>query len=847
MGIDKHKYISRISIRALAWMLVLLLCMPMLNVLPSAQASSDGMMRVKLSRLGSPSSITFRTTCDYYFASHPDVRIAAGSVVQLTASGDQLSISVGKRSAKLGSSAQLMRSRAGKYGVQFTSPSLSNLFCGDLFLSASSSVISTVLNIYIEDYLYGVVGYEISPSYDMEALKTQAVAARTYALRQKAGKSATASYDVTDSTDNQVFKGYNSDSSYANVAKAVDATSNIVLYYGNSLAACYYSASNGGQTESSRNVWGGALAYSVVKDDPYDYESGGTKKSATINKNANGLNESLKNALIAGMADSLIAAGCSTAAKDVDIEAIKSITASNAKYAAPSRIYNALTFKVKVTGRTAKGKKVSGHVSVDIPTYGALESWYDLSINATDNETIWVTEKDKSFEICFRRNGHGVGMSQRGTQVMAKNYGKGCAEILEFYYPGTTPKRLSLTDTTQDIVAPQATQPAMDIIASARLSQKADLYIEASASGMVSSTLAAGTTVDVYAVRKEWAMVGSGGKYGYLQADALTSFALKDVIAIKPESTLYAQVVADNANVLQLPVSAASSLAKTAQGSYVEVVAYSNQWALVKTPADIRGYMFVSDLKLVVAEATPTPDPGETVVASDDLYARLTQTANLYASIAQDADVLEALETGTYVKAIAYNRVWTHVRTSSGVEGVIETSALKAIKGEPQGFKKSSDTAPDSEGVEMKTPSKTTYIYVKNSSTYLYNTYSTDSDVVAKLYKADCLQVSAYNSQWAYVSFNGQMGYVPMSELAKKETMLEGTPEGGEWKTVSKKQKLYVDEDTLIMYDYWSQDSRQIATLSKGDCIEVDAYNSKWVRAYIEGVQGFVLIAGLTK
>ncbi len=176
----------RVCSRALAVMLALLFCIPVLNLQPSAYALSDGMIRVKLTRLGSPSSITMKATCDYYLSNNPSVRVAAGSTMKVSVASGVLSLTVGESTVALGGAARLMRSKSGNYGVQFIAPSLSNLFCGDLFFYASGSTITTILNIYIENYLYGVVGYEISPSSGIQALKAQAVAARNYALRKKA-------------------------------------------------------------------------------------------------------------------------------------------------------------------------------------------------------------------------------------------------------------------------------------------------------------------------------------------------------------------------------------------------------------------------------------------------------------------------------------------------------------------------------------------------------------------------------------------------------------------------------------------------------------------------------------
>ena len=202
----------------------------------AAKAESDGMLRVKLTRLGAPKSIVLTADCDYTLASDPTVRVPAGETATITAEGGGMTLSLGDRSVALGDTAKLMREKPGNCGIRFTQPELSNRFCGDLGLSASDGVITAILNIYIENYLYGVVGYAMPPSAGLEALKAEAVVARTVALRRKATR-ADAAYDIADNAD-QVFKGCNDASDYANVVRAVDETKGGVLYYDGSLAQC---------------------------------------------------------------------------------------------------------------------------------------------------------------------------------------------------------------------------------------------------------------------------------------------------------------------------------------------------------------------------------------------------------------------------------------------------------------------------------------------------------------------------------------------------------------------------------------------------------------------------------
>ena len=76
-------------------------------------------------------------------------------------------------------------------------------------------------------------------------------------------------------------------------------------------------------------------------------------------------------------------------------------------------------------------------VLIDLPIFPDAESALGLSINSNYQNEIWsVAETEKQFTIEVRRYGHGVGMSQRGAQMMADKYGKNYQEILAFYYPG---------------------------------------------------------------------------------------------------------------------------------------------------------------------------------------------------------------------------------------------------------------------------------------------------------------------------------------------------------------------------------------------------------------------------
>ena len=119
-------------------------------------------------------------------------------------------------SMRLGKSAEFRRNQSSSAmpGLRFEKNG--NLYPGSLTLTVENGTLVPILSLSVEDYLLGVVPYEMSDSFPLEALKAQAVCARTYALSHL---NASRAYDVVDTTNDQVFKGV--DSSTKNAARAV--------------------------------------------------------------------------------------------------------------------------------------------------------------------------------------------------------------------------------------------------------------------------------------------------------------------------------------------------------------------------------------------------------------------------------------------------------------------------------------------------------------------------------------------------------------------------------------------------------------------------------------------------
>ncbi|QDZ39588.1 SpoIID/LytB domain-containing protein [Euhalothece natronophila Z-M001] len=117
----------------------------------------------------------------------------------------------------------------------------------------------TVINkVNLEDYLYSVVGAEMPPSWPLEALKAQAVAARSYALHQQEN-TGNGLYDVQSTTASQVYKGVNSETERTH--QAVNSTEGEVLQHNGNVILAVFHSSSGGHTENVEDVWSSPLPY----------------------------------------------------------------------------------------------------------------------------------------------------------------------------------------------------------------------------------------------------------------------------------------------------------------------------------------------------------------------------------------------------------------------------------------------------------------------------------------------------------------------------------------------------------------------------------------------------------
>jgi len=180
---------------------------------------------------------------DIFYATRPIVitNVGNGRMKVTTDDGDYIAEDVAEIN---------LLPRAGKNRLRVQS----RWYRGMLKLLPSGQGLQTINLLYMEDYLRGVVPPELGPrtEEEIEAVKAQAVAARTYAMAHL-GQYAKAAYDLKSSVVDQVYEGMAVENKLVN--KAIDATAGSVLMYNGEFVQAYYHSTCGGMTDNIASVW----------------------------------------------------------------------------------------------------------------------------------------------------------------------------------------------------------------------------------------------------------------------------------------------------------------------------------------------------------------------------------------------------------------------------------------------------------------------------------------------------------------------------------------------------------------------------------------------------------------
>ncbi|MCT1901152.1 stage II sporulation protein D [Oceanobacillus sojae] len=250
-----------------------------------------------------------------------------------------------------------------------------------------------VENVPVEQYVAGVVSSEMPTEFEMEALKAQAVAARTFTVNFLLNGEKNSSYDLTDSTQHQVYKGEQElqeqwgaeyQEKMNKINQAVKETEGQIITYNKApITASFFSTSNG-YTENSEDYWESEVAYLRSVESPWDKNAPEFTSQTTLS--------------VAEVSEAL----------QVPLQDDKKI---------PMEISHTDSGRVKeitVAGNTFTGPEFRDKL-------GLRSS--DFTIEQSDNHLIFTTQG----------YGHGVGMSQYGANGMAAE-GKNYEDIIHYYY-----------------------------------------------------------------------------------------------------------------------------------------------------------------------------------------------------------------------------------------------------------------------------------------------------------------------------------------------------------------------------------------------------------------------------
>ena len=320
-----------------------------------------------------------------------------------------------------------------------------------LSFSASDGNITVINIVDSELYFKGVLPSEVYPSWHEEALKAAAVATRTYTYHSMSGKHSKYGFDLCATTCCQVYSGITKCQESTNAA--VDATQNQVLTYNGALITAVYHAISGGITQSAAGTWGGnpeSYPYLTIVETPFENYSEIARGKWTKVL----YDEDFAKLISSSSHSGKVSTPVSVTVDDTTPGYLNNVTIKG---------NNGASFILKTSDAirsffsTLSANFTIGNVympsSYTSETVSVLTANGEVSLSAGSGAYILTTDGKESVSGVRRAHfldgkgyGHGVGMSQYGTQYAAKA-GYKYDEILSIYYPGTTLEDYTLMGT----------------------------------------------------------------------------------------------------------------------------------------------------------------------------------------------------------------------------------------------------------------------------------------------------------------------------------------------------------------------------------------------------------------
>ena len=298
----------------------------------------------------------------------------------------------------------------------------------------------TVINfVNINDYVAAVVGKEMSPTWNIEALKAQAVCARSYTLCVW-NKHSSLGFNLCSTQDCQTYLGIEGETE--STIRASKETENQLLMYNGTVAQTLYASSHGGSSAYAKNVWGGDVPYLVAVQDDFENPDENPRAHWTKELSREDIKARLaKSSIDIGDIVDMKVTGADEYGRTFEV----TIYGTKGNYVLKNdntrAFFNLYSQKYTITPPGGVAPKVFVQTSS-----GKSEISFDRISGGSDKVfakgSTGVSEYSKTtgpgdkYIINGSGWGHGVGMSQYGAKGMADR-GYGYKDILYHYFPGT--------------------------------------------------------------------------------------------------------------------------------------------------------------------------------------------------------------------------------------------------------------------------------------------------------------------------------------------------------------------------------------------------------------------------
>ena len=367
-------------------------------------------------------------------------------------------------------------------------------------LVASSNSFTVVNELPIEDYLKGVLKIEVNPNWPMEALRAQAITARTYALAER-GRHGSAGFDLCATDHCLPYRGVSAEDS--RLTQAIESTRGMVLYYGGRPAATFFHSDSGGWTSNVQSVWGQDIPYLRSVQEPFEYQSPYSSWSLKISGDEIGRRLS-RAGIDVGSVFEIRPAKFGPGGRVETVEIVgsrgrKTIKSHDLRMALGAKELKSTMFTVSADGQAPRvvkpapkpsepdGAQSQSSTLITLTREGAFTSeelldmllhpekkeeyvqkalarrggkalapstpessskkdpkllWpqWEMPDESTGRDTTGVA-RGTTFVFQGKGWGHGVGMCQWGAKAMAEN-GWSAEKIVKYYYPGTQLQKL---------------------------------------------------------------------------------------------------------------------------------------------------------------------------------------------------------------------------------------------------------------------------------------------------------------------------------------------------------------------------------------------------------------------